>query len=224
MIKRLLLIAVMCMIAAPASASLFEVSVVSPTTTYDGTATFTANANATLASAANTTQYGIVNGSTPPALGTSALFVWPSDLGSFSLNMTISNINNTTKTADGVGSFTLTDVDGDTVTADISGQWEREGSTNQFGGVLGNVYYNTLGNGTGVDGGSGSVPMGFTAPQPWVGGITQIEAKLPWFGAITSPATATSGSIDIAITPVPGAVLLGLLGISAAGIKLRKYA
>ncbi len=34
----------------------------------------------------------------------------------------------------------------------------------------------------------------------------------------------TTDATDIVITPVPGAVLLGFLGLSAAGIKLRKHA
>lgn len=32
------------------------------------------------------------------------------------------------------------------------------------------------------------------------------------------------GSVDVTVVPVPGAVLLGMLGLSAAGIKLRKFA
>jgi hypothetical protein len=33
-----------------------------------------------------------------------------------------------------------------------------------------------------------------------------------------------SGSVDVTITPVPGAVLLGMLGLGVAGLKLRKRA
>jgi len=33
-----------------------------------------------------------------------------------------------------------------------------------------------------------------------------------------------SGSVDVTVVPVPGAVLLGMLGLSVAGVKLRKHA
>jgi len=36
--------------------------------------------------------------------------------------------------------------------------------------------------------------------------------------------TNNSGHVDVTITPVPGAVLLGMLGLGAAGLKLRKRA
>jgi hypothetical protein len=36
--------------------------------------------------------------------------------------------------------------------------------------------------------------------------------------------TNNSGSVDVTVVPVPGAVLLGVLGLGAVGIKLRKYA
>lgn len=34
---------------------------------------------------------------------------------------------------------------------------------------------------------------------------------------------APTGTMDLTIVPVPGAVLLGMLGLSVAGVKLRKY-
>ncbi len=35
---------------------------------------------------------------------------------------------------------------------------------------------------------------------------------------------APTGTMDLTMVPVPGAVLLGMLGLSVAGVKLRKYA
>ncbi len=35
---------------------------------------------------------------------------------------------------------------------------------------------------------------------------------------------APTGTMDLTVVPVPGAVLLGLLGLSAAGVKLRRFA
>ncbi len=36
--------------------------------------------------------------------------------------------------------------------------------------------------------------------------------------------TNNSGSVDVTVVPVPGALLLGMLGLSVAGVKLRKRA
>ena len=36
--------------------------------------------------------------------------------------------------------------------------------------------------------------------------------------------TNNSGSVDVTVVPIPGAVLLGMLGLSVAGVKLRKHA
>ena len=41
---------------------------------------------------------------------------------------------------------------------------------------------------------------------------------------VHSGAGATSFDAESSVVPVPGAVLLGILGLSAAGIKLRKFA
>jgi len=166
-----------------------------------------------------------VIGQSPPALGTAAVFVWPADLGSFSLTMQVTNIVSTagSESADGLGSFVFTDVDGDTITADLIGTWSTLGSSNNFAGVLGNVSYNpsTIGETT-FDGGTGSVPMNFAAPLPWNGSIVHLTATAPWFSP--NGFDVTGGSIDITVVPVPGAILLGILGLSVAGIKLRKFA
>jgi hypothetical protein len=48
------------------------------------------------------------------------------------------------------------------------------------------------------------------------------NAKLVSIGA--PPSGWDPGYIDASVAPVPGAVLLGLLGLSAAGIRLRRFA
>jgi hypothetical protein len=66
------------------------------------------------------------------------------------------------------------------------------------------------------------VNMGFTAPLPWQGSIVQLTTgAVGWFDHDFSDST---GSIDAIVVPVPGAILLGLLGLGVAGIKMRKFA
>lgn len=218
-------IAVLCMVATPARADLFDITISNPNSIFDGSSTFTSDASSAIANI----QIGNVIGQSPPALGTAAVFVWPADLGSFSLTMQVTNIG--VASADGLGSFVFTDIDGDTITADLTGTWAVLGASNDFSGVLGNVAYNPSSIGeTTFDGGTGSVPMNFSAPLPWNGSIVHLTASAPWFGNAQGVNLdpmgfdVTGGSIDITIIPVPGAVLLGILGLSAAGLKLRKFA
>jgi len=69
-----------------------------------------------------------------------------------------------------------------------------------------------------------------------------IDLPSPWLDAIVGPAyhilawedldaRCTDGDytdmvvmVESVMVPVPGAILLGMLGLSVAGVKLRKYA
>jgi hypothetical protein len=127
--------------------------------------------------------------------------------------------------ADGAGEFTLTDVDGDTITGDVAGTWIMAGVP-VFVGNLSNVNWSQdiesddLFNG---DGGA-SVSMSFGG-GPWSGILTQLTASgAAWFEPGDWGGTVTGGSIDALVVPVPAAVLLGILGLGVAGTKLRKFA
>ena len=64
---------------------------------------------------------------------------------------------------------------------------------------------------TGKNQGIATVTLGATAPTHFGFSIELVSGDVP-------------DSFHTSIVPVPGAVLLGILGLSAAGIKLRKYA
>ena len=232
----ILSIAALCLSAAPAQADLFRFSFDDLKTAYSGT-TFTFTADKTtgpLGTTGSVTRYAPLSGK--------ALFNWtlPANIdpldargilaikGDFQLTMTLSNI--TATTADAVGSFIIWDVSdnnpltpADTIFGDLAGVWTQSAqSALTFDGLLSGVGYTdpTPGN---FDGHSGAIDFAVAgSPPPWVGTILQITATAPWF--TVGDFDVTGGSLDATIVPVPGAVLLGILGLSAAGIKLRRFA
>jgi len=230
----ILSIAALCLSAAPAQADLFRFSFDDLNTVFSGI-TFTADkTTGSLGTTGSVTRYAPLSGK--------ALFDWTnpanieaargnlSTLGDFQLTMTLSNINAITKTADAVGSFTIWDVSdnvpttpADTIFGDIVGVWTQNSlGALTFDGLLSNVDYTDPYSGN-FDGHTGAVDFAVPgSPPPWVGSVLQITAVAPWFSA--GDFNVTGGSLDATIVPVPGAILLGILGLSAAGIKLRKFA
>jgi len=214
--KRTLLViclAALCLGAAPAMADLFGFSYSNPRTTFDGASLFTAQ------DAATTT--GDVYRNIAPA-GTASFDSgsWGTGSEDFLIQMTLSSI--TGSTADGSGTFTLTDVEGDTISGNLAGQWVLFVGSPIFSGSLSNVTYTSVVDNT-FDGHSGSgASMIFSAPQPWNGTLVEITTRGTWFQS--GSYDAQGGSIDATVVPVPGAVLLGMLGLSVAGIRLRKSA
>ena len=77
-----------------------------------------------------------------------------------------------------------------------------------------------------VDNGSwGSYRYDFTAPVPGVG--SHIHLMFEDFYLSGYGLNDVAGDVyfdDIRLVPVPGAVLLGIIGLSAVGVKLRKFA
>ncbi len=153
-------------------------------------------------------------------------------LDGFKLEMTITDVTDTS--ALGAGTFTFHDSGTDTVTGFISGSWVRANDgTAKFTGSLSKVYYNNGENQNPFDGwlvtgvppvaNPSFVSMDFEADQPWYGGQTQITASGVWFGSAWEQ-PSLGGSIDAVVTPVPAALLIGLLGLGTAGLKLRRFA
>ncbi len=208
--KRLVFIALICMFMGPAAlADLFNFTVSSAQTTFDGVSTF----GTSLSNLSNV----VLTREVPV---TATTFLTPGTTGSFTLTMQVTNIDNTNFTADGTGTFALTDTAGNTLGGTITGTWDRLGGRwDSFEGTLSSV---TFGPGANFVGDTGPVSMSFPASQPWVGSMLELTAVAPWFGA-GAAFNQGGGSVLATIVPAPVAVLLGLLGLGTAGLKLRKF-
>jgi hypothetical protein len=213
-IKLLVLAIAICMIAAPAKADLFGFHLGNLSASYDGSTSFT------------TTGWSETTGSlyrNIPSPTVTAGFdsgQWGTGSEALLISMTLSNI--TATTADAIGTISFSDVDGTTIAANLSGSWINLAGQSLFSGALTTVTNTPVG--ATFDGHSGdSVSLVYANnPQPWRGALLQLTSA-NWF---TGPAFArsTGGSIDVSVVPVPAALLLGVLGLSVAGLKLRKFA
>ncbi len=219
-------VAALCLSVTPVNADLFHWTVHNLDLSYDG-----ADFNAVVS--ANDPDGGqILFTRDVDPKGTISLFPeYLTDQSNFTVDdMVISDI--TASTANGVGTFTLTDRGGDTITGDVTGVWTKTGTGPQFSGTLSNVLWNSADNDfdgykqVGLSYVADSVSMDFSTPQPWNGSMVELTAdSAPWFGlGGWSQVIPHAGSIDAHVVPVPAAVLLGLLGLGAAGLKLRRLA
>ena len=224
----------LCLIAAPARADLFHWTVHNLDLNYDGT-----QFGATSSSLGNGGQIKFTRDQ--PTVGTVDLFPgFSTDQSLFTISsMVISSISGSTtgSTAQGVGTFTLTDVGGDTITGSVKGVWTKTATDPEFNGALSNVVWHNEHTDNNFDGYKlviltyvpASVSMEFASPVPWDGSIIELTASgAPWFssGDAWAAQVTAAGSVDahaVAAVPLPAAVLLGFLGLSAAGLKLRKY-
>lgn len=137
----------------------------------------------------------------------------------FNLSLLVSNI--TLAGADGDGAIVLTDVDGDTLTADLTGTFVvtpiGAGLVNlTYSGALSNVFFNDTGaGGSSLDGSTGSASTAFGASEPYIGALVQLTIanvnvfQSDWFGKFSE--------VDAQIiVPAPASVaLLGLGGLVA---------
>ena len=222
MMKRNLILIIcfmtICMSGAPAFADMFDFDIDRLNTTFDGS-TLNASLNDFAIVTLNHLDLPLETVEMGPFVSTGT--------GAFSLTMAIDNIDNTAQTATGTGSFTLTDIDGDTITGDMSGNWALIGSYTTFIGDLSNVQWTTDDNFFNGDDGSddAAVPLDLVTLPPWGNGEgieLTITTNAAW--VLYDSWSSTKFSSVEAVVPTPTAVLLGILGLSAVGIKLRKYA
>jgi hypothetical protein len=139
------------------------------------------------------------------------------------LNMSLSDIRTTD--ANAAGTITITDLDGDTITADINGTWTPLGIFASFSGSLSNVLFHSTGDGTfeGSNNGvlDGAFAMDF-GEAPLSGAILQLALPNNWFadGSFSDANTL----IEASVIPAPSATLLAAIGLGLAGWVRKRLA
>lgn len=143
------------------------------------------------------------------------------------VNVSVAVVNSTPGSEFGLGSgnVVVTDADGDTITADLSGFWtatpNSQGLFLNFNGSMSNVFLNDNGLGDGLFNGTALGSWGLNLPgsAPYSGALVQLV-----FGAsnffqtgFANQATGVTGQI----VPTPGAMALLGLGGLVAGRRRR---
>lgn len=127
-------------------------------------------------------------------------------------------------TANGNGSIVITDVDGDTLHADVNGQFITNGLAVFFNGTLSNIGWTDNGilDGTFDGPTGGSIPLSFSpAPPPYLGAIVQLyigDTGNFFVHDFAGISTQVSGVV------VPAPASLALLGLSGLVAGRRRRA
>jgi hypothetical protein len=140
-----------------------------------------------------------------------------SSLADVVFEMNISNI--TANSADASGSFTITDVDGDTISGALVGSWARAfagGTILFFNGTLNDVVYSAGGDGVfeGTDG-AGFDLTPYLLNNAFSGGLVQVSFGVQSFFDESFELSGSQFSGTIVPTPGAAALLLGAGGVIA---------
>lgn len=153
-----------------------------------------------------------------------ALFDAPTLFGgsaAFQLSMSISGV--TATTANGSGSFVVSDADGDTITGDLAGTWTQINPFfSSFAGTLSNIFLNDNGatDGTFDGSSSGSFPMSFSAAQPYTGAI--VELMFPNGGWFTTNIGNANTLVSAQVVPEPASAAMLIGGLLMGARRIRR--
>ncbi|MCC6285206.1 MAG: hypothetical protein IT439_07900 [Phycisphaerales bacterium] len=130
----------------------------------------------------------------------------------------VSVFNKAGNLAQGIGTFTITDADGDTLSGDVTGTWIQGLLGINFNGDLANVVF-TSDDGTfdGPSGGSFSTTLSGT--PPYIGAVVQLF--VPPSGNFFD-STFDVESVQVLGEIIPAPASLGVLGLAGLGATRRR--
>lgn len=135
--------------------------------------------------------------------------------------MSLSNI--TANSADATGSFTITDINGDTLTGVYVGTWTNQFGFGFFDGEITAAVYNDIESGNNVF--EGNAGQTFAVPTDAMqGGLSMLLQMPEWFSAQGVNFEARTTQLDgilVSNVPAPGALALMGLGGIIAGRRRR---
>jgi hypothetical protein len=138
----------------------------------------------------------------------------------FNLSLAVSGVTPTSAT--GVGSLTLTDANGDTITAAVNGTFFNGGSAVFFNGFLGNIALNNNSSDGNFDGASGgSFSLNTSGYAPLSGSLVYLELGNAG-NFFTSSFATTVTQVSGAIIPAPSALALAALAAPFARRNRRR--
>ncbi|MFK7760408.1 MAG: PEP-CTERM sorting domain-containing protein [Phycisphaerales bacterium] len=134
--------------------------------------------------------------------------------------MTLSNI--TATSADATGSFTVTDINGDTLSGSYIGTW-----TNQFGFGFFDAEITIANYSDGTEAGNevfeGNAGQTFVIPsEPMNGGLSMLLQMPEWFDSQNGNFNARTTQLDGILVNVPTPGSLALLGMGGALVSRRR--
>lgn len=151
-------------------------------------------------------------------------FVDAADFADFEILLAVTNRDNSR--ADGTGSMTITDIHGDTLTANIVGEWLNGGDgITYFNGFLSAVVFNNESGDNTFDGNGGTFISSDFSPlePPFIGAIVQLFINTDTLGFLDQGFDRLPTDVDgQVIIPTPGALaLFGFAGITMLRRRTR---
>ncbi len=133
----------------------------------------------------------------------------PGAFADMQIAMTVSNVG--ANSADGNGTITLTDINGDTIAGDVDGQFVLFMGSIFFEGMLSNVFINDNSSDGTFDGtSSGAFSTAFGSPGPYSGSVVELFFNPGnFFGSSFSNQTTLASGL---LVPGPGTAALASFG------------